>query len=345
MGSLANSGSVTINQGATLNLTSQPNGITDVVSGSTLQVYGTLNAGASNGLFKLTSVEGTLVVGDTSQIYSITPTGGALMMTGNGSTVNLDLERGATVSITGNLTNSGRVDTNAQNLSNRLTNALNVSGNFTNSTGAVFQLGDNNNTHDMANITGTLFNNGTGTVVLLPGTVPTAGAVNNASPNFLVENATLNAGSLTNSGTLSEGKPVSVKTPAAQINITTTLDNFGTVHTTGSGLTGGNTLHVTGAFTNESSGVLDLDTNSDTVQVGTISKAGTVNLGDAALTVQSGNSTAGYTQTAGGMLDDTFVTTSLFGVINIIGAAFLDGSLNITVLGGFTPSVGENLIS
>src|SRR5215472_1526796 len=52
VGTLSNSGSVYVGTGTTLNLTNQPNGVTDVLAGSTLTVKGTLNAGSANGLAK-----------------------------------------------------------------------------------------------------------------------------------------------------------------------------------------------------------------------------------------------------------------------------------------------------
>src|SRR4029077_6304803 len=62
VGTLVNNGSVTINTGATLNLTNQPNGVTDVVSGSSLTVAGTFKAGANNALAKLNGIEGGLTL-------------------------------------------------------------------------------------------------------------------------------------------------------------------------------------------------------------------------------------------------------------------------------------------
>jgi fibronectin-binding autotransporter adhesin len=50
IGTLVNNGTVRIGRTATLNLTNQPGGITDVLAGSTLEVHGSLMAGGVNGL-------------------------------------------------------------------------------------------------------------------------------------------------------------------------------------------------------------------------------------------------------------------------------------------------------
>src|ERR1700693_643148 len=57
VGMLVNNGYVLI--GATLTLTDQPNGITDVGAGSALLVDATLNAGSNNGLANLANIEGS----------------------------------------------------------------------------------------------------------------------------------------------------------------------------------------------------------------------------------------------------------------------------------------------
>ena len=67
VGTLSNSGYVYIGTGATLNLTNQASGITDVVSGSRLQVAGTFKAGANSALAHLNSIEGELDLGERSE--------------------------------------------------------------------------------------------------------------------------------------------------------------------------------------------------------------------------------------------------------------------------------------
>jgi fibronectin-binding autotransporter adhesin len=167
VGSLVNNGNLTINNGATLNMTGQPNGITDVVAGSNLVVDGTLSAGANNGLFKLGSIESVLIVGS-GQTFTDTPGSGTLTISSSGE---LDLENfngattaGTNMTISGNLTNSGDVFTNVQNHAQTgKFNTLTVTGTFTNNSGATTDIGNFNDTADVMNV-GTLVNNGSLTI-------------------------------------------------------------------------------------------------------------------------------------------------------------------------------------
>src|SRR5208283_1679766 len=73
---LNNSGAVTVATGATLNLTSQPGGITDVMAGSSYSIAGSFTAGLNSAFANLTSIEGT--VGLYGQNDTIAPNGGTL---------------------------------------------------------------------------------------------------------------------------------------------------------------------------------------------------------------------------------------------------------------------------
>src|SRR5580704_2061148 len=152
---LVNNGSLYINSGATLNLTNQPNGVTDVAQGSALTVYGSLNAGTANGFAKLGSVEGALVIG-TGQTFTDTPGSGTLT-TSSGS--GLDLEFGTKMTVAGNLTNAGQLDVGLNQTG--FTNTLTVTGTFTNSAKGVVSIGafSSNPDLDVMNV-GTLVNNG-----------------------------------------------------------------------------------------------------------------------------------------------------------------------------------------
>src|SRR5580704_9333830 len=143
---LVNNGFLEVDTGATLNLTSQPNGVTDVVSGSELDVYGTLKAGSANGLAKLGSVEGTLVVAN-GQTFTDTPGSGTLTNSGT-----LDLELDSNVTVSGNLTNSGGLYTNIRNQGSGKTNTLTVTGTFTNNSGATTHIGYFGDTTDVMNV-------------------------------------------------------------------------------------------------------------------------------------------------------------------------------------------------
>ena len=60
---LLNNGAVFVASGATLNV-APGNLVTDIVSGTSYQIYGTFNAGAASALITLNSIEGQLVLGN-----------------------------------------------------------------------------------------------------------------------------------------------------------------------------------------------------------------------------------------------------------------------------------------
>ncbi len=178
---LSNSGTVTIASGSTLNITGGGQGITDVVGGSIIQIQGNFNV--INGgkptfaLGSLTSVEG-LVDLNNNQANSVTPNGGTLTLSSTGQ---LNLSDGvATVtslSITGNVNNSGIVSTGFSGG----TNTVNVSGTFTNGT------------------TGQLNLYGAADVVNIV-TLSNAGAINFQNAGAILD--ITGAGTLTNSGNI-----------------------------------------------------------------------------------------------------------------------------------------------
>ena len=158
VGSLSNSGYVYIGTGATLNLTNQASGITDVVSGSRLQVAGTFKAGANSALAHLNSIEGELDL-ENGQSTTATPGSGTLTLSSSGI---LDVESFSgptTLTISGNLNNSGIVETNRYNSSGTNSSTFTLSGTFTNNASGQFIVGNVNNTSDVANV-GTLSNSG-----------------------------------------------------------------------------------------------------------------------------------------------------------------------------------------
>jgi hypothetical protein len=151
IGTLVNNGFLDIFAGVTLNLTNQPQGITSVVAGSTLIVGGTLNAGSNNGLANLTSVQGCLNL-DNAQSTAITPGAGTLTVGASGG---LDIVASTSVTVSGNLTNSGTDKCPEFNPSGIMDGgSLTVSGTLTNNAGATFAVGG------ALNLMGPLVNDG-----------------------------------------------------------------------------------------------------------------------------------------------------------------------------------------
>src|ERR1700722_16737451 len=295
---LVNSCMLIINPGATLNLTNQPNGLTDVVSGSELDVYGTFKAGTANGLAKLNSIEGTLVIAN-GQTFTDTPGSGTL----TNSNV-LDLEEGSNMTVSGNLTNSGTLETNSRNQGSGKTNTLTVTGTFTNNSGATTHIGFFNDTTDVMNVA-TLVNNGVleidnGTTLNL--TAQPNGITDVVAGSQLFDYGSIKAGSANGLAKLGSIEGVLVvgtgqtftDTPGSgTLTISSSgeldLENFDVVGGAGTNLTvagnltnsgqlytnvenrtqsgGPNTLTVTGTFTNSAGATTHIGFFGDTADV------------------------------------------------------------------------------
>ncbi len=77
IGKLVNQGNLNIGIGTLVTLTAQPQGITDIASGSSMSVYGTINAGSQNAFAHLTSIRGSLTL-ENGSTTNVTPIGGTL---------------------------------------------------------------------------------------------------------------------------------------------------------------------------------------------------------------------------------------------------------------------------
>jgi hypothetical protein len=204
-----NSGLVTLDQNATINslvlggelivgytldLTNQPSGITDVTGGSALQLDagGTIMAGSKNALANLNSVEGNFTLSN-GQMTTITPGSGTLTIGGTGS-LDVGGAQGVgttTLTISGNLNNSGLVDNNHYGGNPATPNILDVTGTLTNQVGATLLVQE----QDTTNV-GALINSGN--IIVQHDGVQVGG--------FTFLNPTLNvSGTLTNYGTISIG--------------------------------------------------------------------------------------------------------------------------------------------
>ena len=73
-----------IGSGASVNLTNQPGGITDIAASSRYDVFGGFTAGAKSAFNGLQSIEGTLYLAN-GQTTNITPGGGTLTISSPGN--------------------------------------------------------------------------------------------------------------------------------------------------------------------------------------------------------------------------------------------------------------------
>jgi fibronectin-binding autotransporter adhesin len=318
---LSNSGTLDIGDsagsGATLTITGGGQGVTDVVAGSTINLFGNfnvVNSGKTTGaLGSLTSVEGTLTI-ENGQTTSLTPNGGTLTIASSGSLELSDMAGTTTgLTVTGSVNNSGSFTTGFSGG----TNTVNVSGTFTNDAGANMilysstdvvnvnalsnsgnlQIGDTVGSEATVNITG----GGQGVTDVV------AGATISLYGNFNVVNGGKSTSALANLTTIAgnlylmDDQSTSVTPGGGTLTIastgtlalsehaatTTTLSIAGNVNNSGAfttGFSGGtNTVTVTGTFTNNSGGTLELyagngSGGTDLVSIGTLSNSGNVTL-------------------------------------------------------------------
>jgi hypothetical protein len=272
---------------------------------------------------------------------------------------------GTTVSLANNVSNSGTFYAGYAGGNNNGNGTVTVTGTFDN-TGALAL----NNGSDVVNVNA-LVNQGTvnvgggsalnvtgggpgvtdvaaGTVYALTGSfsvinggVTTSAIANLASVEgtlVLQSGQTYDFGPLTNSNSFYTGQGTTVSVAG---NVT----NSGTFY---AGYAGGNnngngTVTVTGTFDN--TGALALNNGSDVVSVNTLVNQGTVNVGGGALLgVGSGSfaASSGYQQLANGTFDEIIGGAGTYGVADIDGPMTLNGTLDVTLDNGFTPTLGES---
>ncbi len=177
LGQLVNNGSLTIGVDTTVTLMNQPNGITDIPAGSSLELQGALNAGPNDALRNLTTIEGQLILDsalNSSGINkTISPSGtGTLMLTNSGS---LDLNDKVRVAVFGNISNSGSIGLGGD-IRSFGSNLLTVSGTLTNNVGGQISLGSVYTPNDQINV-GSILSNA-GSIVIRPGSANGQAGVN-----------------------------------------------------------------------------------------------------------------------------------------------------------------------
>src|SRR5271165_5459508 len=153
VGTLNNGGYTYVGPGAALNLTNQMGGITNAVSGSQFQLWGSFNdvLGSANGFANLNSVEGSVSL--YGQNITDTPGSGTLTISNGALTAdyNPHSNLGTTLTINGNVNNSGFLATGYYSGG---VSTLAINGTLTNNGQVYLYAGG-----DVANV-GTLVNNG-----------------------------------------------------------------------------------------------------------------------------------------------------------------------------------------
>ena len=128
---------VSVSQGSVLNLTNQPNGITDIPFNAELQQMGTINAGTHNGLAKLASIEGILDLWNGQSLRDSSNT----LTIGDGGVLELAYDSSLSVA---NLTNTTEGTVSLGDINQPFsTNSLTVTGTFSNGAFATLNIGVN----------------------------------------------------------------------------------------------------------------------------------------------------------------------------------------------------------
>ena len=356
-GSLSNAGSILIGPGATLNLTSQPGGITDVPMGSSFRLEGNFNdlSSGAGGFSKLTSIEGTALFYN-GQTTTITPTAGVLTLS---NTARVDVGNDSTLTINGNVDNSQFFLTSFKYAS-PTGSTVNVSGTFTNNAGGHLNL---YGSADVANINQL---DNFGAVAILPGATmnlvnqPQGGITNIVAGSSFYLGGTFMAGAnnafapLTNVGgtlVLDNGQ-TTTSTPIAgtltvgstgyiEVMSGTTFNVNGSVVVNSGGIFSVNdpfptTVNITGTLTNLG-GQVNVVGPSAFLNVGSISNGGMLTLPEGS-TVNLAN---GFYHLASGTLGEA-IGANGYAIIAVNGGlVMLDGTLDVLLDPGFYPAIGS----
>ena len=285
VGLLANSGTVTVGTGATLNLTSSG---ADTSSGAITLDGGTLDMKAG----------------------SFT----------NSSTI--DLEQKGTLTIAGNLTNNGAITTNKANLGGGA-NTITVTGTLTNNTGDSVTIGANNDTADTASV-GLLSNAGTVTVDKGATLKLTATGADSNTGSIALSGGTLSVqsgGAFTNSGTLDEENGGKLTVNGGMTNAGTLSTNNSNLGGAANTITvAGKLTNSTGATVTIGAN----NDTSDKATVGSLANSGTVTVDTGAsltLSTAATDTNSGAIAVNGTLDIKSATTLSGAGAITLTGGA------------------------
>ena len=262
VGTLNNSGYVYIGAGATLNLTNQLGGITDVPAGSRFDVLGSFNdvLGGASGFANLTSIEGTVILanGQTTEHFGLRLgiLGGGTLDASQGSTIEMETD----VEIHGGLLATGAYYGGGNS-------TIRVLGDLVNTGGNIFLYGNGDEVEvdgDLRNESGQIGLNGSNQTLSV-GTLTNYGSITLNGPTTRPQ-----SGGMTNGGTIDLEN-------ASVLTVTGDVSNSGFLYTSFNH-TGGNTLNITGTLTNNSGGHFYLQGSGDVANVGMVDNFGLVSV-------------------------------------------------------------------
>ena len=285
VGLLANSGTVTVDKGANLNLTS---------------------AGADTNSSAIAVNGGTLDV----QAGSLTNSG------------ILDLEQRGTLMVTGNLTNTGTLTTNTSNLGGGA-NTITVTGTLTNDASDTVTIGAHGDTTDTASV-GLLANAGTITVDKGASLKLTATGADSNTGAIALDSGTMtvaSGGVFTNSGTLDEEGGGKLSVTGNMTNAGTLTTNASNQGGAANSITVSGKLTNSGSGT---ATIGDNNDTSDKATVETLANSGTITVDTGAtltLSASGSDTNAGAIAVTGTLDIDKAATLSGAGAITLTGGA------------------------
>jgi hypothetical protein len=357
-GGLTNSGMVDVEQGSTLNITgdvinsgTMGTDLNGMGGGNTINIGGMLT---NNGNFELTGAS------DQANVTGNTNNSGLIQLSGAGSKATLagltnsgDVEvgKGSTLQINGDVTNSFIIETgatvsgggNTVNITGTLTNTgpdgfglfgvgdtATIGGDLNNSAIVTVENGSSLTVDGNVNNSGTLattfFRNGGGNTLTVQGTVTNSGTFELVGPNDM---ATL--GGLTNS----VGGLVDLENGSTLV-VDGNVDNAWEMFTSSMNGSGGNTIAINGKLTNESTGQVILYGSHDVAELVSLDNSGLVDFeggpGSGMLVFKnvnnSGSILTGFITGTGGN------TIEILGSLNNNGGVGLFGAGDLAEIGG-----------
>lgn len=289
------------------------------LNGGTL-TGGTFEAGdTSSGILQLpgdvtTNSAFVLLIGSGSAITDPNGKSALANLSLNANGGNLAIDSGASLFINSSLTN-GTAASPSGIIQLHNGGALSINGDLTNWGQIETGNGEGNQiAGSKLNVTGTLINN------FRAGDVEDFVDLNAASD-------VLSAGSVQNSAKIFVGTGAKITVNGAYTQTGGDAEVNGTLMAA--------SITAAGGTIESGGGVIETQSLANGTTI-TADSRGFIGVGKGAFT-----STTGYQQLANGTLDELITNSTNFGTISVTGGAFLNGTLDVTLENGFTPTVGE----
>jgi hypothetical protein len=330
VGDFTNNGTLTVGGGTTFNVNGNLTNITGTtLSGGTYNLTGILKANNASGI---TTNSATITLTGSGALENQSGANALAGLATNSSGASFTINGGANFTTVGNFTNNGTLGVGSS------TSKFTVNGNLTNFSGTTL-------TGGTYNLTGALQFNGANIKTNAANITMTGASAkiidqssNNGLANFATNSATgsfttasgftlTTAGSFTNAGTLTIGT-----------GSTFTVGGTGSLTQTGGTTTDNGTLSVGSLFGLNGGSVF----GSGTIK-GNVTNAALITPGTATTTAILAD-TGAYTQNSTGALDISIAGTTAgtkYDQLNISSTAALNGTLNVSLLNGFIPTVGS----